>query len=163
VFPPVTDLFNACTNWDVEIDFGGKVAMHFVSGDHAQKIAGGYLKKIGPNGTTFIGSEGWVSLSRGAAEASNGEWLRMQQCKGERRVVYRPNYYESFVTSVRERAASIGPIEDAIRSDALSHLSILAMETGEEVVWDPKAYRIVSPDALNTKMSTEIRGPWRQS
>ncbi|MCH7227568.1 Gfo/Idh/MocA family protein [Haloferula sp. A504] len=162
-FPPKTDLFNACTNWDVEIDFGGKVAMRFVSSDLKQKLAGGYLDKIPGDGTTFIGSEGWVSLSRGSAQASNPEWLRMRQCEGDRRVHYRPNYYHGFIDTVRERAPSVGPIGEAVRSDALSHLSIMAIEAGEEVVWDPKGYRIVSPESLNGKMSTEIRGDWRQS
>ncbi len=162
-FPPPTDLFNACTNWDVEIDFGGKVAMRFVSDDLKQKLAGGYLDKIPGDGTTFIGSEGWVSLSRGSASASNPEWLRLRQCEGDRRVVYRPNYYHGFVDTVRERAPSAGPIDDAVRSDALSHLSLMAIESGGEVVWDPNGYRIVSPEALNAKMGTEIRGDWRQS
>lgn len=163
VFPPAKDLFNACTHWDVAIDFGGKVSMRFVSGDHAEKLVGGYLDKIAGDGTTFVGSEGWVSLSRGSAAASNPEWLRMKQCEGERRVVYRPNYYHGFVDTVRERAPSVGPIGEAVRSDALSHLSLMAIESGDEVVWDPKAYRIVSPASLDAKRSTEIRGAWRQS
>jgi len=163
VFPPATDLFNACTQWDVEIDFGGKVAMRFVSTDHAKKLAGGYLEKIPGDGTTFIGSEGWVSLSRGSAQASNPDWLRMRDPGGDHRVIYRPNYYAAFVESVRDRSPSIGPIDDAVRSDALSHLSLLAIESGGEVVWDPAAYRIISPQALNARMSTEIRGPWKQS
>lgn len=163
-FPPATDLYNACTNWDVELDFGGKVAMRFVSRDLAGKLVGDYLKdKIPGDGTTFIGSEGWVSLSRGSAAASNPEWLRMRQCEGDRRVEYRPQYYHGFVDTVRERAASVGPVGDAVRSDAISHLSLLAIEAGEEVSWDPKAYRFTSPGSLNEKMSTKIRGSWRQS
>ena len=64
--------------------------------------------------------------------------------------------------SVRDRTPSIAPIEDAVRSDALSHLSLLAIKSGGEVVWDPKAYRILSPEALNSKMTHEIRGAWAQ-
>jgi len=50
-----------------------------------------------------------------------------------------------------------------VRSDALSHLSLLAIQSGQEVVWDPAAYRITSPETLNSAMSCEIRGDWAQS
>jgi hypothetical protein len=162
-FPPATDLFNACTQWDVEIDFGGKVQMRFVSSDRKEKLVGSYLDRIPGDGTTFIGSDGWVSLSRGSAQASRPEWLRLRECEGDRRVNYRPNYYQGFVDTIRERAESVGPIADAVRSDALSHLSLLAVESGEELVWDPKRDRIESPAPLRDRMSTEIRGAWRQS
>jgi hypothetical protein len=29
-------------------------------------------------------------------------------------------------------------------------------------VWDPKAYKITSPDELKPKMSHDIRGQWAQ-
>jgi hypothetical protein len=61
---------------------------------------------------------------------------------------------------VRDHSPSVGPIGDAVRSDAMSHLSVLAIQSGKEIVWDPKAYRIVSPDELNAKMDHEIRGNW---
>ena len=64
---------------------------------------------------------------------------------------------------MRDHTPSIGPISDAVRSDALSHLSVLAIQSGGEVVWDPKAYRIVSPEPLNERMSHPVRGDWKQS
>jgi len=162
-FPAPDDLYNACSNWDVNIDFGGKVKMRFVSSDKKQELVGDYLDKIPDNGTTFIGTEGWVSLSRGSAQASKPDLLRLNPCEGDKRVYYRPQYYESFIESVRDNKPSIGPVQDAVRSDALSHLSLMAAETGEDVVWDPKAYRIIAPEKLNERMSTPIRGQWPQS
>ncbi len=162
-FPPPTDLFDACTEWDVEIDFGGKTSMRFVSSEHAKKLVGSYIERVRGDGTTFIGSEGWVCIGRGYAEASSPEWLRLREPIGDRRVHYRPNYYAAFVESVRDGTPSVGPIGDALRSDAISHLSLLATQSGEEVVWDPKAYRIVSPESVVPKMHREIRAPWQQS
>lgn len=65
--------------------------------------------------------------------------------------------------SVRDHSPTIGPIGDAVRSDALSHLSVLAIQSGSEVLWDPKAYQIVSPQALKERMSHPVRGDWKQS
>jgi hypothetical protein len=162
-FPTPDALFNTCATWDVNIDFAGGIKMRFMSDDHAKPIITQYRKKWNGDGTTFFGTKGWVSLSRGGAEASNPEWLRLRQCEGDKRVLYKNSYYRAFVESVRERSASVTPIGDAVRSDALSHLSLLAIKSGGEVVWDPKAYRIVSPEALNEKMTHPIRGDWKQS
>ena len=163
-FPTPNGLFNTCTTWDVEITFAGGLPMHFMSSNHSAEIVKKYRSSCGDgDGTTFFGSKGWVSLSRAGVAASNQEWFNMRECEGTKRVLYHNQYYKSFVDSVRDRSASIAPIEDAVRSDALSHLSLLASQSGKEVVWDPKAYRIQTPEDLNARMTHEVRGAWAQS
>ncbi len=39
----------------------------------------------------------------------------------------------------------------------------MAVKSGGEVIWDPKAYKIISPGKLNEQMSHPIRGDWKQS
>jgi hypothetical protein len=133
-----------------------------MSEDIAKPIVDTYRKNWEADGTTFFGPKGWVSLSRGGVAASNPEWFREKQGEGAKRVLYQNSYYRAFVDCVRDHASSVGPISDAVRSDALSHLSVLAIQSGREIVWDPKAYQIQSPAELNLKMSHEIRGPWQQ-
>ena len=162
-FPTPQALFDTCATWDVDIKFGDGVPMHFMSHNHAEAIVKKYREDFHGDGTTFFGSKGWVSLSRGAAAASNPEWLKLRECEGTKRVIYRNQYYKSFVDSVRDRLPSIAPIEDAVRSDALSHLSLLAIKSGGEVVWDPKNYKIKSPPALNEQLTCPVRGDWKQS
>lgn len=159
-FPTPDALFNTCATWDVEIKFSTGVPMRFMSQNHATPIVEKYLGRAPGDGTTFFGSDGWVSLSRGRASTSNPEWLRITEHPGGIRVHYRPNFYAAFVESVRDRTPSVAPIEDAVRSDALSHLSLMAIQSGGDVVWDPAAYRITSPESLNAKMTSEIRGNW---
>ena len=163
VFPTPQALFDTCATWDVEIKFGDGIPMHFVSTNHAEAIVKKYRQDFSGDGTTFFGSKGWVSLSRSGVAASNPEWIKLRECEGTKRVLYRNNYYRAFVDSVRDHQPALTPIEDAVRSDALSHLSLLAIKSGGEVVWDPKAYRIQSPEALNTQMSHPVRGAWAQS
>ena len=162
-FPTPDGLFNNCATWDVEIKFGGGLPMHFMSDNHAEPIVKKYRKNFDGDGTTFFGSKGWISLSRGGVAASNPEWFKLRECDGTKRVLYKNRYYQAFVESVRDRTPSIAPIEDAVRSDAISHLSLLAIKSGSEVVWDPKAYRIQSPESLNDRMTSAIRGEWKQS
>jgi len=163
-FPTPTGLFNTCATWDVQIKFSDGLPMHFMSTNFAEPI----VKKYRPDtwqadGTTFFGTKGWVSLSRNGVAASNPDWLKLKKCEGTKRVLYRNHYYKAFVDSVRERSASIAPIQDAVRSDALSHLSLMAIKTGSEVVWDPAAYKITSPGSINYQMNCVVRGNWQQS
>jgi predicted dehydrogenase len=162
-FPTPKGLFDTCAAWDVEITLAGGIPMRFMSTERAKPIVAKYRSDFQGDGTTFFGSKGWVSLSREGAAASHPEFLKLRTCEGTKRVTYYNRYYKAFVDSVRDGLPSISPIEDAVRSDALSHLSLLAIKSGGEVVWDPKGYRILSPESLNAQMSHPIRGKWAQS
>ncbi len=169
-FPTPDALFNTCATWDVSVKFSDGIPMHFMSTENAKPIVQKYLAEVPggageffDNGTTFFGTKGWVSLSRGGASASNPDWLKLKECEGTQRVLYRNKYYQAFVDSVREHSASVAPIQDAVRSDAFSHLSLMAIKSGGEVVWDPKQYKIKSPEKLNDQMHQPVRGDWKQS
>ena len=163
-FPTPDALFNTCATWYVEAKFHDGVAMHFMSHETAEPIVKKYRADTWENnGTTFFGTKGWVSVGRNSYAASNPDWFKLNPCAGGKRVLYRNKYYKAFVDSVRERSPSVAPIEDALRSDALSHLSLMAIKTGGEVVWDPHKYKIKSPKELNDQMSHPIRGDWKQS
>ena len=155
-------LFNTITSWDVHMEFSGGIKTHFMSADIARPIVESYRKNPNDNGTTFFGSKGWVSLSRNGYAASKPEWFRLKQGPGAKRVPYQNHYYQAFVDAVRDHKPSIGPIADAVRSDALSHLSAIAIQSGQEILWDPAAYRIISPEPVNGQMSHPIRGDWKQ-
>ena len=158
-FPTPNALFDTCASWEVDVAFTGGVTMRFVSHDKAAEMTKLRADQE-TNGTTFHGSKGWVSVSRNGYAASHPDWLKLRQCEGTHRVLYKNRYYQAFIDSVRERSPSIAPIEDAVRSDALSHLSLIAIKSGGDVVWDPKAYRIKSPAALNAQMDHPVRGKW---
>ena len=163
-FPTPNALFNTCATWDVEVKFHDGLPMRFMSHNIAQPVVKKYrVDSWETNGTTFLGTKGWISLSRSSYAASNPDWFKLNPCAGGKRVLYRNKYYKAFVDSVRERSPSVAPIEDAVRSDALSHLSLMAIKSGGEVVWDPQAYKIISPGVFNDQMQIQIRGDWKQS
>jgi glucose-fructose oxidoreductase len=156
-------LFNTICSWDVQMEFAGGIKSHFMSSDIAKPVIDTYRQNWCDDGTTFFGSKGWISLSRGGYAASNMDWFREKPADDAKRVPYQSHYYKAFIDAVRDHTPSIGPIGDAVRSDALSHLSVLAIQSGNEIIWDPKAYRIVSPQPLNERMSHPVRGDWKQS
>jgi predicted dehydrogenase len=161
--PTPEALFDTYATWDVDVKFSNGVAMHFMSDKIAEPIVRKYCPDFYLDGTTFFGTKGWVSLSREGVFASNPDWFKLRQSEGTKRVRYFNNYYKAFVNSVRNRTTSLTPIDDAVRSDAISHLSLMAIKTGGEVVWDPHKYEIQSPTALNAQMNCAVRGNWAQS
>lgn len=156
-------LFNTYNRWDTELRFADGVLMRFMSDNVAKPVVEKYCPAFHRNGTTFFGTKGWVSISREGICASNPEWLKLRQCAGDKRVLSKPRYYRAFVECVRDRAPSMAPIQDAVRSDAISHLSVLALKNNTELVWDPQAYQIKSPLLLNQQMTCAARGEWQQS
>ena len=153
-------LFNTITSWDVEMEYARGVKARFMSNDIAKPVVDVYRKDAESNGTTFFGPKGWVSISRDSFAASNPEWFRQKPGPDTKSVPYQSNYYKAFVDAVRDRTPSMAPIGDAVRSDAMSHLSVLAIHSGKVVVWDPMAYRILEPEELNSRMDHPIRGDW---
>lgn len=156
---PSEGLFDTATDWDVEIAFADGIPMHFFSRGPAAKYVD-YRPLDTGDGTTFFGTKGWVSTSRGVTYASNPDWLRLPFPKASEHVVYKPNYYQAFLDSARHRTSTLTSVDDAVRSDTISHLSNLVIRTGESIGWDPKAYQIRSPKPLNRLMDLPTRGPW---
>ena len=140
-------LFNTITSWDVEIEFAGGIKMHFMSDDIAKPIVDAYRKNWDGDGTTFFGPKGWISLSRGGYAASNPGMVPRKTGRGRQARALSEQLLPSLRRfRARPHARPSPRSSDAVRSDALSHLSVLAIQSGGEVVWDPKAYRIVSPE-----------------
>lgn len=155
-------LFNTYNTWDMDIRFHNGVQLRFMDAGTAKPVVLKDVPEFALNGTTFYGPKGWISISRGVAYASNPQWLKIRE-PGPKKVLYKNKYYKAFAETVRDRSASISPIEDAVRSDSISHLSVLALRNNTEIVWDPKNYRIISPEPLNAQMDHQIRGDWKQS
>ena len=154
-------LFNTLTTWDVEMKFAGGIEARFMSHRIAEPVVRAYNDTFRGDGTTFFGTKGWISLSRGGASASNPEWLRQRVPAESARLPYHRNWYHGFVECVRDRKPSPGSIQEAVRSDAMSHLAVIAIESGRQITWDPNSYRIISPEPLNSKMTAPSRDEWQ--
>ncbi len=161
---PTSDgLFDTIATWDVNIEFAGGIKARFMSHDIVRPIVSSHRKNRQSDGTTFFDSKGWIRLSRNRVVASNPQWFREKLPESAKHLSYERNHFRAFVNAVRDHAPSMGPLTDAVRSDAISHLSVIAIQSGEEVVWDPQACQIISPEALRCRMGREIRGAWKQS
>ena len=142
---PRTGLFNTVTNWNVRGRFADGTAFTF---------------KDGPDKTTFVGDEGWVAASRGGIDAHPKSLLNVVIKPDEIHLLQNINHYQDFVNCVASRRPTSSPIDSAVQSDFVSHLSDIAIRTGRKIRWDPVREEIMG-DAMATAMQGRpMRAPW---
>ena len=116
--------------------------------------------KPGPNSTKFIGSEGRLEMTRSTLRAFPKTLLpkKFPAHSHQRNV---ENHFKSFVDSIRSREEASSPIDDAVRSDVISHLCDIAVRTGEKITWDPLKQQLVGGSEKAKAMLTRpMRKPW---
>ncbi len=157
----VCGLWNTTTTWDIHCKYADGVTMRFRSADLAQAE----VMKYRPDGwhadgTTFYGSEGWLSISRGGIFASDEKLLKqrardpkdpLKRIKGQQR---------DFLDCIKSRETTVNPIETAFDSDAISHLSDIVVRTVRPVKWDPEAETIVGDEEAAKYLDRPMRAPW---
>lgn len=160
---PSEGLFDTIDSWDIHCEYANGVPMHFMCTRVAEKVAGKMDQRKRPfsdHGTTFWGADGWISVKRGGLYASSKE-LQRAKIKDDETPVYRStSQARNFVECMRTRKPTINPLETAIRSDTISHMSDICIRLGRPIQWDPKAEQIVG-DAEATKMlDRPMRAPY---
>ncbi len=130
-------LYDTINSWDVYCRYANGVDMHFFSHDKMADYVEGKREQITDHGTTFWGTDGWVSVDRGSIQASNPEWLDMKFSE-ERQLYVSENHYQNFVDCIRSRNQPVCTIDAAVRSDTISHLCNMMIRSGAgKIEWDP--------------------------
>jgi len=136
--------------------------MHFFSNDYADEYVNGYREKHHDHGTTFFGTNGWVSVDRGGIYASDPEILKLEVAPGEEMCYVSKDHQNNFIECIRSRKQSISNIDSAVRSDAISHLGDVLIRSGApELRWDPVKEVIVDPTPeMTALMHRDQRKPY---
>ncbi len=146
-------------DWDVRIQFSSGVKMTYwatgIPKDEHPRLA-----KLN-NYAQLIGTEGWVAVYyanmlcepeslRTTSLSSND--VRLPVSRGQER---------NFIECVQTRETPVSNIDDAVRSDIVSHISQIAIRSGHKITWDPAKEEIIG-DAKATRMLTRaMREPWQ--
>jgi len=143
--------------WNLNLEYDSGIAVHFVDNDFAQQSGMlNYRKVKAGNGTTFFGSKGWISLSRGSVESDIPEIHEKLNnlSKSDK------NFAQLFIDIVKGNIAETNPLEDAILSDCVSHMGDIAIRTGRKVTWDPVAGQVKDDPEANQWFIREMREPY---
>lgn len=165
VFPTV-GACDTATNWNVILEFPGsgvKIDFRGTGGKNGPAPAEWRQRyaKTGGHGTAFEGTEGWIHVRRGFIDAQPKSLLQSQIGPDEVRLYESNDHVRNFLDCVRSRAATICPIEAAVKVDTLCHLSDIATRLEEKLTWDPEQERFVDNETANRLLVRAMRSPWR--
>ncbi len=157
---PARGLLSTVEEWDIHCIYPGGIKMRFMSVRLAKAEVMRYRKRWSGHGTTFFGSEGWISVDRGGIEYSKPSLAEVEPGPGGVHLYDSPAHDRNFLDCVKSREATVSPIEAAIRSDTISHMSDICVRQGKPIQWDPKREQIVDNEAAARMLSRDMRPPW---
>jgi hypothetical protein len=155
--------------WDVHGKF--KTECLYPSGLH-MTISGDF-----PNGIKFIGSEGWIFVSRGNEQVTNSDpvaKLKDNQALAasdpkiitsvigpdEIHLPESKEHHGNWLESIKSRQQPIAPVEAGHRACSTCLLHHMAMKLKRKLYWDPTRERFKNDDEANTMRSRPMRAPY---
>ncbi len=119
------------------------------------KVAGAFTR-----GVKFIGTDGWVFVSRGKLDAHPKKLLKSEIGPNEIHLYESNNHRQNFIDCVRSRRETVAPIEVAHRSIMIGHLGVIAIKLGRKLRWDPKKERFINDAEADRMLYRPMRNPW---
>ena len=188
---PTAGLFDTAYQWNVRCTWSDGLVLQFLdSGSyrdlpdapHAEvswgkNASGGELGYM-PNGTVFVGTEGWVIVNYGQVvtqpaslmdsvigpneihlASSALEAIPDGLPKGFQQTLT-AGHHQNWIKAIRGGPPTVDGIESAFRSDMISQLADLCIRTGQPVRWDPKKETIINNEAARKMIKRPMRAPW---
>lgn len=172
---PTKGVCDTATIWDVNFTFAKGVTLKFVAtpnGGNAgtptgepwimeQEWRNHYGRGISTHGTAFEGTEGWVQVDRRVLNVHPESLLDDRPDSYKIQLKRSSNHVRDLLDSVKKRANSICPIEDAVRADQMCHLADLAVRLKRKLVWDPVQESFTGDPEANRRIASRfMRTPW---
>ena len=139
------NLFDTICSWDIKGKYKNGVELQFMSSNKAELVINMY-RNFNDHGTTFIGTDGWVSVDRSGIIASHPGMLNIKFNEQDERVILSNNHQKNFIDSIRLQKQAVSSLEDAVQTDTISHLCNILIRSGSyKINWDPEKEEIIDP------------------
>jgi predicted dehydrogenase len=158
---PTEGLFDTLTHWNVTATYADGLPLRFMDNQTAAALDPKPHPGIeGGHGTLFVGTEGWVRVSRDGWKAFPEALLQKAKDPGPKRLEVSRDQIGNFIESALAKRRPIDDLHSAVRSDIACHLSDIAIRTGRPITWDPVKETIVGDTDAAKRMSRPMRDPW---
>ena len=143
---PAEGCNDAIASWDVRIRLASGLVISFfaksVANDEKEdpRLAARKGRDVGFEGNyvQFIGTEGWLAVTYNGKLCCEPESLAGVKLGPDAvRLPVGQGQETNFIECVRTRKTPVSNIDDAVRSDIISHVSDIAVRTGRKITWDP--------------------------
>lgn len=158
--PPAGSLWDTIESWDITCRYASGVEMQFMGHRVAEPVVKKY-RVWRDHGTTFFGEKGWVSVDRGGLYASDKNLQSYKPKESEISLTKTASQARDFVDCIKSRQATLNPLESAIRSDTISHLSDICIRLGRPIKWDPEKEQIIGDEEARRFLDRPLRQPWK--
>ena len=111
-------------------------------------------------GCRFIGTEGWVHVTRGAISAEPASLLTKTVDPTPLGIQVSDDHYANFLECVRDRREPVSTIASGHRATVLGNVADIAVRLGKKLNWDSAKERFVGDEEANGKLSQPMRAPW---
>ena len=156
----IPDGFSASSLYDIQYTYANGMT-HRCQSTTANSWNGGVIDPKGQqHGVKFLGTDGWIWVTRGAIEASDPEMLVEPLPSSANRLYVSDNHMGNFFACVASRKQPICDAEIGHRSASICHLGVIAMRLGRELKFDPLNEKFVGDEQANEWLSREMRKPW---
>jgi predicted dehydrogenase len=115
------------------------------------------------HGIKFIGSDGWIWVTRGEIKASERSLLTEKLPEAAKRVYVSNDHMDNFVECVKSRKPTICPASVGHRSATVAHLGATAVRLGRKLQWDPVKEDFVNDAEASRWVSRPMRRPYDYS
>ncbi len=162
---PEDGLCDTPLTWRVEHIYANGVRMLHIDSQHTEQEfpqfaqAAAALEFRGC-GILFVGSDGWVIVSRGGLDAQPKSLLSETLGPDDIHLPASNHHKRDFLDCVRSRGKPVSPIEAAVRSDTICHLDDIAIRLGRKLRWDPQKEMFTGDEQANRMLQRPMRSPW---
>ncbi len=156
----IPDGYETASRYRAEYRYANGVAMSVVDESTVTEHNVVGEGKSTPNGVQFIGTEGWIYVSRSEIRASKPELLDTPLPAGAVRLYKSDNHMANFFECVRSRKDPICDVEIGYRSISVAHIGNISMRLGRPLKWDPAQAQFVDDAEANQWLRREMRKPY---
>jgi predicted dehydrogenase len=145
---PEDGLADCAVSWKVSHKYADGVTLVYM--DNAQH----------KQGVTFQGTEGWVHVSRQGIWAEPEPLLKSVIGRDEIHLIESKGHQRNFLDAVKTRGPTICPIDVAVRTDTICHLTDICTRLGRPLRWDPQRENFVNDPEAGRMLARPMRSPW---
>ncbi|MFH1919026.1 MAG: Gfo/Idh/MocA family oxidoreductase [Planctomycetota bacterium] len=146
-------------DWDVRFQFANGITMNYwatgVPKDEHPRLA-----KLG-NYAQVIGTEGWIAIYYAAMDCEPQSLRDVPLAADDVRLPVGAGQERNFIECIRTRETPMSNIDDAVRSDIISHVSNIAVRAGRKIAWDPVKEEILGDVEASRMLTRAMREPWQ--
>jgi len=160
---PVPGGFDAPSEYQVDYVYANGVTQRCqsTSGNGPDgSLRGGGREGEMPHGIKFIGTDGWIFVTRGKIEASKPELLSEPLTKKKVELYVSNNHMGNFFDCIRSRKQPICEPEIGHRSVSVCHLGVLAIRLGRKLQWNPSKEQFVNDKEADAFIGRKQRPPY---